>query len=72
MAGLSMSQPEFNRLDVLLPVQSGRLRLTDTLVLIGLQWRPVFRLLRGRLTDRVGVADRSESVDDAQRLLAGT
>jgi Winged helix-turn helix len=44
---LSMSKQEFCRLDVLLRVQSGRLRVNDACVLIGLQRRQVFRLLRG-------------------------
>ena len=43
MAVLSMSKQEFSRLDVLLRVQSGRLRVTDACVLIGLQRRQVFR-----------------------------
>jgi hypothetical protein len=42
---VSMSKQEFSRLDVLLRVQSGRLRVTDACVLIGLQRRQVFRLL---------------------------
>src|SRR3954465_3306545 len=41
-----MSKQEFNRLDVLLRVQSGRLRVSDACVGIGLQRRQVFRLLR--------------------------
>ena len=47
MAVLSMSKQEFSRLEVLLQVQSGRLRVTEACVLIGLQRRQVFRLLRG-------------------------
>ena len=47
MAVLSMSKQEFSRLEVLLRVQSGRLRVSDACVLIGLQRRQVFRLLRG-------------------------
>ena len=39
MAVLSMSKQEFSRLDVLLRVQSGRLRVSDACVLIGLQRR---------------------------------
>ena len=39
VAVLSMSKQEFSRLDVLLRVQSGRLRVTDACVLIGLQRR---------------------------------
>jgi len=39
------------RLEVLLRVQSGRLRVTDACVLIGLQRRQVFRLLRGLKQD---------------------
>src|SRR6201993_361075 len=46
-----MSKQEFSRLDVLLRVQSGRLRVTDAGVLIGLQRRQVFRLLRGLKQD---------------------
>jgi hypothetical protein len=44
---VSMSKQEFGRLEVLLRVQSGRLRVSDACVLIGLQRRQVFRLLRG-------------------------
>jgi hypothetical protein len=43
----SMSKEEISRLDVLLRVQSGRLRVSDACMLIGLQRRQVFRLLRG-------------------------
>ena len=50
---LSMSKQEFSRLDVLLQVQSGRLRVADACVLIGLQRRQVFRLLRGLKQDGV-------------------
>jgi hypothetical protein len=46
-----MSKQEFRRLDVLLRVQSGRLRVTDARALIGLQRRQVFRLLRGLKQD---------------------
>jgi hypothetical protein len=45
MAVLSMSQQQFSRLDVLLRVQSGRLRVADACALIGLSRRQVFRLL---------------------------
>jgi Winged helix-turn helix len=51
MAALSMSKQEFNRLDVLLRVQSGRLRITDACALIGLRRRQVFRLLRNLKQD---------------------
>jgi hypothetical protein len=51
VAVLSMSKQEFSRLEVLLRVQSGRLRVTDACVLIGLQRRQVFRLLRGLKQD---------------------
>jgi hypothetical protein len=47
MTVLSMSKQEFNRLDVLLRVQSGRLRVVDARALMGLHRRQVFRLLRG-------------------------
>src|SRR5215468_2239664 len=46
-----MSKQEFSRLDVLLRVQSGRLRVSGACVLIGLQRRQVFRLLRGLKQD---------------------
>src|SRR6516165_10466173 len=46
-----MSKQEFSRLDVLLRVQSGHLRVDDASVLIGLQRRQVFRLLRGLKQD---------------------
>src|SRR6267378_2438574 len=46
-----MSKQEFSRLEVLLRVQSGRLRVADACVLIGLQRRQVFRLLRGLKQD---------------------
>ena len=51
MAVLSMSKQEFNRLDVLLRVQSGRLRVADACGLMGLHRRQVFRLLRGLKQD---------------------
>jgi hypothetical protein len=47
VAVLSMSKQEFNRLEVLLRVQSGGLRISDACVLMGLQRRQLFRLLRG-------------------------
>src|SRR6516225_11258478 len=46
-----MSKQEFSRLDVLLRVQSGRLRVSDACALIGLQRRQVFRLLHGLKQD---------------------
>ena len=42
MAVVSMSKQEFSRLEVLLRVQSGRLRVSDACVLIGLQRRQCF------------------------------
>jgi Winged helix-turn helix len=51
MAVLLMSKQEFNRLDVLLRVQSGRLRVADACGLMGLHRRQVFRLLRGLKQD---------------------
>jgi hypothetical protein len=51
MTVLSMSKQEFSRLDVLLRVQSGRLRVADACALMGLQRRQVFRLLRGLSQD---------------------
>jgi hypothetical protein len=51
MAVLSMSKQEFSRLEVLLRVQSGRLRVADACELIGLRRRHVFRLLHGLKQD---------------------
>src|SRR6202162_2902141 len=51
MAVVSMSKQEFSRLEVLLQVQSGRLRVADACTLIGLRRRQVFRLLRGLQQD---------------------
>jgi hypothetical protein len=51
MTVLSMSKQEFGRLDVLLRVQSRRLRVEDACALIGLQRRQIFRLLRGLKAD---------------------
>src|SRR5271167_1205890 len=46
-----MSKQEFSRLEVLLRVQCGGLRVADGCVLIGLRRRQVFRLLRGLKQD---------------------
>lgn len=46
MTVVSMSKQEFSRLQVLLDVQSGRLRIEDAAQLIGLGRRQVFRLLK--------------------------
>ena len=51
MPVVSMSKREFNRLEVLLQVQSGRLRITDACELMGLRRRQIFRLLRGLKQD---------------------
>ena len=48
---VSMSKLEFDRLEVLLGVQSGRLRVEDACTLIGLSRRQVFRLLQGLRDD---------------------
>src|SRR6516225_6698897 len=42
-----MSKKEFDRLEVLLGVQSGRLRVADACELLSLKRRQVFRLLAG-------------------------
>ena len=51
MTVVSMSKQEFSRLDVLLRVQSGRLRVADACALVGLRRRQIFRLLRGLKQD---------------------
>jgi hypothetical protein len=50
---VSMSKQEFGRLDVLLRVQSRRLRVDDACALTGLHRRQVFRLLRDLKQDGV-------------------
>src|SRR5271156_3338726 len=47
MSVVSMSKKEFDRLEVLLGVQSGRLRVADACKLLSLKRRQVFRLLAG-------------------------
>ena len=47
MPVVSMSKKEFDRLEVLLGVQSGRLRVADACKLLSLKRRQVFRLLAG-------------------------
>jgi hypothetical protein len=47
MPVVSMSKKEFDRLEVLLGVQSGRLRVADACRLLSLKRRQVFRLLAG-------------------------
>ena len=51
MAVMSMSTQEFSRLEVLLGVQCGRLRIADACGLIGICRRHVLRLLRGLSQD---------------------
>ena len=47
MPVVSMSKKEFDRLEVLLGVRSGRLRVADACELLNLKRRQVFRLLAG-------------------------
>ena len=47
MAVVSMSKREFDRLEVLTDVRSGRLRVADACAVLGLSRRQAFRLLRG-------------------------
>jgi hypothetical protein len=51
VAVVSMSKLEFSRLEVLLRVQSGGLRIADACGLLDLRRRQVFRLLRGLKED---------------------
>jgi hypothetical protein len=48
---VSMSKREFDRLEVLTGVRSGRLRVADACGLLGLSRRQAFRLLRGMRED---------------------
>src|SRR5215213_7140653 len=47
MPVVSMSKKEFDRLEVLLGVRSGRLRVADACELLGVKRRKIFRLLAG-------------------------
>src|SRR3954462_1664663 len=47
MPVVSMSKKEFDRLEILLGVRSGRLRVEDACELLGLKRRQIFRLLAG-------------------------
>jgi hypothetical protein len=51
---VSMSKKAFDRLEVLLGVQSGRLRVADACELLSLNRRQVFRLLAGFETGERG------------------
>ena len=44
---MSMSKQEFDQLETLLEMQSGRLRVADARMVLGRLRRQVFRLLRG-------------------------
>jgi len=65
---VSMSKKEFDRLEVLLSVQSGRQRVADACELLSLKRRQVFRLLAGlkhggaASLARSGAADRAITV----------
>ena len=51
MAVVSVSKPESSRLDVLLRVQSGRLRVSDACALIGLRRRLLAPAPHGLIAD---------------------
>lgn len=53
MTAVSMSKREFSRLEVLLEVQSGHVRISDACALIGVRRRQIFRLLHGLKQDGV-------------------
>jgi hypothetical protein len=70
MTVVSMSNQEFSRLQVLLDVQSGRLRIEDAAQLIGLGRRQIFRLLKGvRETGPAGLISRHRGRPSNRRLL---
>jgi len=70
---VSMSKREFDRLSVLLGVQSGRLRIADACTLIGLERRQVFRLLRGLKEDgAVSLVSKRRGKPSNNRLPAET
>ena len=68
MTVVSMSNQEFSRLQVLLDVEAGRLRIEDAARLIGLKRRQVFRLLKGIRKD--GPAGSSPSAVDVPATIA--
>jgi len=69
VAVVSMSKQEFSRLEVLLRVQCGRLRIADACELIGLRRRQVFRLLRGLKQDgATGLASQRRGKPSNHRL----
>ncbi len=47
MTVMSMSTQEFSRLQILLDIQSGRMRIEDAAQLLGIGRRQVFRLSKG-------------------------
>jgi hypothetical protein len=75
MAVMSMSTQEFGRLEVLLGVLSGRLRIADASRLIGVCRRQVLRLLRrlrqdgatSLISKRRGAAEQQSSADGGSR-----
>src|SRR6476469_9417626 len=68
-----MSKREFDRLSVLLGVQSGRLRIADACTLIGLERHQVFRLLRGLKEDgAVSLVSKRRGKPSNNRLPAET
>jgi hypothetical protein len=70
MTVVSMSNQEFSRLQVLLDVQSGRLRFEDAAQLIGLGRRQVFRLLKSvREAGPAGLISKRRGRPSNRRLL---
>jgi hypothetical protein len=69
MTVVSMSKLAFSRLEVLLRVQSGRLRIADACEVIGLKRRQVFRLLPGLKQDgAIGLVSRRRGKPSNNRL----
>jgi len=69
MTVVSMSAQEFSRLQVLLDVQSGRLRVEDAAQLIGLGRRQIFRLLKDiRSSGPAGLISKRRGRPSNQRL----
>ena len=70
MVMVSMSKLEFERLDVLTGVQSGRLRVEYACTLMGLSRRHVFRLLQGLRSDGApSLVSRRRGLPSNRRLL---
>jgi hypothetical protein len=69
---VSMSKKEFDRIEVLLGIRSGRLRVADACELLNLKRRQVFRLLAGlKHGGAASLVSRRRGAIDVERALGG-